>query len=129
MKHCLACGKVAFGMSGYCTRCTAARQAAQGKLGMEQSAERAERVIEGWGIIAMGFLRDFAEANRGRDYLAEEIAPWAYARECPVAPDDRAWGAVIKAAGKDHTIEPTGLAAKNKLSGHASTWRPLWRTV
>lgn len=99
------------------------------KLGMERAVDRAERVTEGWKQEAFTYLLRFASANHNRDFLAEEIAPWAYERGCTRPPDDRAWGAIIQRAGRENVIRKTGLAAKNKLSGNASTWRPLWEVV
>lgn len=105
----------------------APRQKELGEQGMEQAADHADREEPGWTDEALEHIRRFAAANRGRDFLAEEIAPWAYLAGCSRPPDDRAWGTPISRAGRLGIIEQTGLAAKNKLSGHNSTWRPLWR--
>lgn len=128
MRPCQTCGKAAFGVSGRCSKCIAATQAEQGQIGMEQSVARADRAVDGWSEIALKHLRDFAAAHTD-SFLAEEIAPWAYEQGCPPAPDDRAWGHVVKKGGNQGYIMQTGLAAKNRLSGNASTWRPLWRAV
>lgn len=104
-------------------------QAEAGRIGMELASDRAERTTPGWREDAFGYVQRFAAAHRDRDFLAEEIAPWAYEQGCARAPDDRAWGAIIQRAGREGVIEQTGLAAKNKLSGNASTWRPLWRSA
>lgn len=99
----------------------------QGEYGMHRAVEHAARVVEGWKSEAADYLRAFVCANQGRDFLAEEIAPWAHKHGCSHPPDKRAWGAIIQKAGRQRIIEQTGLAAKNKLSGNDSTWRPLWR--
>lgn len=106
-----------------------ATQAEKGEAGMRAAEDHAERDEPGWKGEALRYLRRFVAENRGRDFLAEEIAPWAYERGCTKAPDDRAWGGIIQRAGRLKIMEQTGLAAKNKLSGHSSTWRPLWRAV
>lgn len=102
--------------------------AERGEAGIYSAEKHAERFVEGWRLEAADYLRAFARANRGRDFLAEEIAPWAYDHGCNYPPDQRAWGGIIQKANRLGIIEPTGLAAKNKLSGNNSTWRPLWRT-
>lgn len=107
----------------------AAEQRAAAEEGMARAADHAEREHEGWKAEAYGYIVLFARSNMGRDFLAEEIAPWAAERGCPTPPDKRAWGAIIQRAGRNAVIEQTGLAAKNRLSGNDSTWRPLWRTV
>ena len=98
----------------------------RGIAGMNAAVDHAERENEGWKREAAEYLRRFAAAHKD-PFLAEEIAPWAYERGCTRPPDDRAWGAIIQKAGRLGIIEQTGLAAKNRLSGNASTWRPLWR--
>lgn len=102
--------------------------AERGEAGIYSAIEHAERFVEGWKVEAYDYLCRFARVNRGRDFLAEEIAPWAYEQGCNYPPDARAWGGIIQKAGRLRIIEQTGLAAKNKLSGNDSTWRPLWRT-
>lgn len=129
MTPCRICQKPTFGPSGLCTEHRAAQQRDSGQRGMTDAVDHAERDHSGWTAIAAGYLDRFAMSHALRDYLAEEIAPWAAEHGCPAPPDQRAWGAIVKDASKRGIIEQTGLAAKNKLSGHASTWRPLWRTV
>lgn len=125
---CRTCQRPCFGASGFCTKCAPAHQTKMGDHLMKMANQRAEKMREGWSREAEGYLRSFAKAH-SEPFLAEEIPPWAYERRCPMPPDDRAWGAIVKAAAKDGIIEQTGLAAKNKLSGHSSTWRPLWRSL
>lgn len=103
-------------------------QREQGEAGMAAAVEHAERVASGWKQEASHYLRRFAREHRERGFLAEEIAPWAYQQGCTMPPDGRAWGAIIQQARRAGVIEHTGAAALNQLSGHDSTWRPVWRT-
>jgi hypothetical protein len=100
-----------------------------GEVGMKRAVDHAERESEGWAHEALQYARLFASLNVGREYLAEEIAPWAHNKGCPIPPDKRAWGAIIKKAIKLNIIENTGRTGLNRLSGNASQYRPIYRTL
>lgn len=127
--RCRQCGNLSFRVDGFCTKCAAAAQAPAGDDGMKAVAAKAEGELPGWKGEAAGFLEQFVKLNGTREFLAEEIAPWAYEKGCRQPHDDRAWGEIVKDAGRRGIIEQTGKAAKNQYSGHASTWRPLWRAT
>ena len=98
-----------------------------GVVGMRQAVEHADAVQPAWSSIALDHVRDFVHHHQGRDaFLGEDIRKWAEDNGCPTPPDGRAWGAVIKAAGRSGLIRKTGVFRKVKLSGHDSKFGPLW---
>ncbi len=126
---CRQCGNLSFRVDGFCTKCATAAQAPAGDDGMKAVAAKAEGELPGWKGEAGGFLEQFVKLNPDREFLAEEVGPWAYEKGCRQPHDDRAWGLVMKEAGARGIIEQTGRAAKNRLSGHNSRWSALWRAV
>lgn len=88
--------------------------------GISRAAEHAERVAEGWGRRARGYLLEYiASKPRGTTFLAEDVREFAEERGIDSPPDGRAWGHVMQAAKREGTIISRGYAParSSNLSG------------
>jgi len=94
------------------------------ELGIERSADHANRVESEWTGQALGLLIAFAK-QIGRPFLIEEARTYAEANGLLPPPDARSWGAVTRRAAAKKRIEKTGGAGA-AASSHCSL-KPLWR--
>lgn len=76
--------------------------------GMRRAVEHANRDVEGWSEHAITIVRCFA-LMRDEPFLAEDVREYAQTLEFPRAPDQRAWGAVMKQAAKRGVIRMAGF--------------------
>lgn len=89
-------------------RLTGAERLAVAQDGIRRAVEHANRDIEGWSEHAVTIVRCFA-LTRKEPFLAEEVRQYAETLEFPRAPDQRAWGAVMKQAAKRGHIRMAGF--------------------
>lgn len=97
---------------------------AERDLGIQRSADRADRVECQWTGQAIGLLRAYLETRPGT-FLAETFRAWAHAHGLPLPPDARAFGAVVQRAAhrKAPLIRRAGYGPA--ASSHCSP-KPLW---
>lgn len=93
-------------------------------LGMQRSADHANRVESEWTGQAIGLLTVFAKQAE-KPFLIEEARIWAEANGLPPPPDARSWGAVTTRARAKRRIEKTGEYRKAASSN--SSPKNLWR--
>ena len=94
-------------------------------VGIQRSADHANRVESEWTGQALGMLRAYAAQIR-RPFLIEEAREWAVGQKLPPPPDERAWGAVVKRAAHRQKafIQRTGMTARAASSNCSD--KPLW---
>lgn len=104
--------------------------AAEAKRRAEQGAKRAldhaNRVNDGWAERALEKLAEYIVTTEGSTFMAEDVRVKAYAGGLEPAPDNRAWGAVMKKAEKRGLIkwERFGTTkAKRCHRNPAGVWR------
>jgi len=78
-------------------------------LGVQRSADHANRVESEWTGQALGMLTAFAR-QAGGPFLIEQARAWAEAQGLPPPPDARSWGAVARRAAAKKRIEKVGFA-------------------
>lgn len=94
-------------------------------LGIERSADHAERVADGWKARARGYLLEFLATNPG-EFLGEQMREFAELRGMDFPPDGRAWGAVLQSAARAGLIVKRGYAPAR--SSNLSP-KVLWRAA
>ena len=97
---------------------TAARE-----LGMQRSADSANRAEEGWTFQALAMLTAYAQQSQA-PFLIEHARLWSEANGLPSPPDARAYGAVVRMAASKRRIERVGYALAASSNGSA---KPTWR--
>lgn len=71
---------------------------AQGLIGMERAADRAERCSPGWNDLALERIRDHVSTLPfDRDFIVEDVR-LAIQAKLPEVPELRVWGSVTQAA-------------------------------
>jgi hypothetical protein len=93
--------------------------------GMRQAVEHADAVELKWSERAYAFLERYAAANR--EFLTEDVRTWAHRNGLPLAPDNRAWGAVINRASRERLIVRDRYETIRIPPSHARPM-PVWRS-
>lgn len=106
------------------TKETLAKREAQEAI--DEAADDAERHAHGWSDRALEFVRQFAEANRGRQYLGQEIVRASLQTDLPQPPHTAAWGKPIQQAARAGLIKRVGFTADPHR--HANSV-PLWEST
>lgn len=85
--------------------------------GIQQSADHADSIEDGWTRQALGMLTAFA-VEVGRPFLIEEARAWSAKHGLPAPINQKAWGAVTRMAVARKRIEKCGAApaASSNLS-------------
>jgi hypothetical protein len=90
--------------------------------GMNQAVDHADRVSPEWSERAYDKLFEYAWL--GVDFMTEDVRLWAEQVGLDSPPDNRAWGAVVNKAVREHLIERVGYG--NAKTGHMRPM-PIWR--
>lgn len=90
----------------------------------EAAADRADRAIEGWTLMAVDAMRRFAAAQTG--LFTIEMARMVLERELPKPTDGRAWGKVTTMAKRAEYIEPVRNTYFPAASSNGSP-KPVYR--
>jgi hypothetical protein len=96
-------------------------------IGADTAAAHADRVTGGeWTARAWDFFMDFAVRQKGEPFMTEDVRAkaeryWAV----PKAPDQRAWGAIVKRASKAGLIRHVGYAPNKSPNCHGSP-KSVW---
>ena len=96
-------------------------------IGADTAAAHADRVTGGtWSEKAWDFLTHFGQAKRGEPFMTEDVRKWAELRQAvPPAPDNRAWGAIVKSASKAGLIRHVAYAPNKSPNCHGSP-KSVW---
>jgi len=95
------------------------------ELGMQRSADHANRTESEWTGQALGML--CAIGAELTDFTVEEVREIAEVRGLPDPPDKRAWGAVTRRALFKKRMEPTGERRRAKTSNNSK--KDVYRLV
>lgn len=87
------------------------------------AAEHADRESDNWSADAIIQLTRFLRTT-SKPFLVEEIRHFAIKNGLQQAPDERAWGHIIKYAQKNELVEPCGT--QNARSSNGSP-KVLWK--
>lgn len=93
---------------------------------IESALAHAAAVERGWPGLAFIFLMDFAGTERAADrpWTCELLRAMAEKAGIPAAPDDRAWGGVVRSAARMGLIEQAGWTKSvGRHKGDARTWQ------
>ncbi len=93
-------------------------------LGIERSADHAEREHEGWKKLALE--RFIAYAKTHEEFITEDVR--AANADIPEPPDRRAWGHIARAALKAGHIVKAGYREAKDPKVHCSI-NTLWRSL
>ncbi|MGL6289271.1 MAG: hypothetical protein ACRC2H_01125 [Silanimonas sp.] len=93
-------------------------------VGIQRSADKAERIDPGWIERAISHVQTFARKQWPEPFLAEDARTYAEGLGLPQATDGRAWGHVLKAAAKRGIVTRAGFGASK--SSNLSP-KVLWR--
>ena len=93
--------------------------------GIQESADHADAIEEGWCFQALAMLTAFA-AEHAEPFLIEEVRQYAAAHNLPPPPSDKAWGRVARMALSRKRIEKAGYAKAASSNGSPKN---LWRKV
>jgi hypothetical protein len=87
------------------------------------SSDRADRENQNWSLQAFQLVLEFVRKSR-HPFLTEEAREYAYLHGLTPAPDDRAWGHIIKSVERDGYIQHAGFGLAKSSN---STAKVLWR--
>lgn len=97
---------------------------AKADKGIKESADHADRVSSDWKILAIGYVLEHARSNEYM--LTEDVRERAHADGFEAAPDDRAWGYIMRASAKCAFIKSDGYApAKSSNMSPKVRWKSL----
>jgi len=102
---------------------TIAKRAAQ--EGIDQAAAGADREISGWSQIAFGFIKSYAAAHRGKQYIGHDIVQASIAAGIVQPSNSKAWGAPIQRAAREGVIVRVGFSPDPNRHTNPV---PLWTT-
>lgn len=89
--------------------------------GIQRAADHAGKR---WQRIARGYVLEYL-VGRSTPFLAEDVRQFAESRGLELAPDSRAWGAVIQSVARERLIVKEGYAAaKSSNLSPKVLWRP-----
>lgn len=92
---------------------------------IKAAAAHAEQHSPNWQARALGLLREYAATHP--TITSEDVRVWAHATaDLPMPPDQRAWGAVFKAALAAGMLSRLGFApaaSKHCHSRASNVWR------
>jgi hypothetical protein len=94
--------------------------------GIDSAAAAADQAVEGWTGVAFGFLRKFAEENRGKQYTGYQIVEASKRAGVQQPPNDKAWGQPIQKAARVGVIKRVGYTDDPNRHGNPV---PLWETA
>jgi hypothetical protein len=101
-----------------------ARRAAQ--AGIDQAAAGADREISGWSTTAFEFIRSYAIAHRGQQYIGHDIVQASIAAGVVQPSNPKAWGAPIQRAAREGVIVRVGYSPDPNRHTNPV---PLWATA
>lgn len=88
-----------------------------GHEGAELAASKADRVHGDWTARALAAWHEYARTHKR--FTSEDVR-LAYADVVPAAPDQRAWGAVAKAAIRERLCVAAGVTRAKSRNVHGS---------
>ena len=95
------------------------------RAGANLALDHANDMRLGWGDDADDQLSAFLRTYPNREFLAEEVREFAYARGLPKPPNERAWGGVMMRAKAYGLIRWAGTKAVKNRKAHAAN-AALW---
>lgn len=101
-----------------------AKRAAQD--GIDQAVAGADREISGWSQQAFEFVRSYAIAHRGQQYIGHDIVQASIAAGIAQPTNSKAWGAPIQRAAREGLIVRVGYSPDPNRHTNPV---PLWATA
>lgn len=80
------------------------------------SSDRADRELGDWSIRAQNFLMQFAQSTP-HGFLVEDARAYAELHGLESPPDSRAWGHIVKTAGRQHLLVSDGYGIAKSSNG------------
>lgn len=94
-------------------------------VGMEVSTSHADSVVDGWRYLATAALEAYLRAHEA-PFLTQNLIIWARANALPDAPNEKAWGTVVRGAARQHIIE---IDSYTKEGTYNANMKPLWKAT
>lgn len=94
--------------------------------GIKVAVANADAHAPGWSDRAFKFVKRFADINKGREFMAENIRVWAYENGLDVPindqgePRERAWGGVMARAIRAYVVKNIGSRKTSNINAHGA---------